>query len=92
VDRRRPDVFAADPLTKGGRALATGSEDGTARLWEAATDKQMTVLRGHEDGVPSIAFSPDGHTLATASEDETARLWEVATGKEIAVLRGHENL
>ena len=49
------------------------------------------MLRGHEDSVWSVAFSPDGRTLATGSWDKTARLWEVATGKEIAVLRGHED-
>ena len=31
-----------------GRPLATGSIDGTARLWEVATGKQIAVLRGHE--------------------------------------------
>ncbi|HRK95360.1 MAG TPA: hypothetical protein PK694_03475, partial [Rhodospirillales bacterium] len=74
-----------------GRALATGSSDETARLWEVATGKEVAVLRGHEGNVISVAFSPDGRTIATGSSDKTARLWEVATGKEIAVLRGHED-
>jgi WD40 repeat protein len=53
---------------------------------------KIATLRGHEDIVWSVAFSPDGRTLATGSRDKTARLWEVASGKEIAMLRGHENI
>ena len=68
------------------------SRDKTARLWEAASGKEIAVLRGHENSVMSAVFSPDGKTVLTASWDKTARLWEAASGKEIAVLRGHENL
>ena len=33
------------------------------------------VLRGHENWVWSVAFSPDGETLASGSADQTIRLW-----------------
>ncbi|GGN47191.1 nSTAND1 domain-containing NTPase [Streptomyces fuscichromogenes] len=72
-----------------GRTLATGSTDGTARLWDVATGKPRTTLRGHRGEVWSVAFSPDGRTLATGGTDDTARLWDVATGKNSAVLKGH---
>jgi FOG: WD40 repeat len=75
-----------------GRTLATGSSDGTARLWDITSGKQIATLRGHESKVISVAFSPDGRTLATGSNDNTARLWEVASGKEIALLRGHATI
>jgi WD40 repeat protein len=73
-----------------GSRIVTASEDNTARIWDAATAKEIAVLRGHEGPVNSAAFSPDGSRIVTASEDRTARIWDAATAKEIAVLRGHE--
>src|SRR5262249_45079706 len=59
-------------------------------IWDAATAKEIAVLRGHENIAVSAAFSPDGARIVTASDDKTARIWDAATAKEIAVLRGHE--
>ncbi len=53
--------------------------------------QEITMLRGHENGVTGIAFHPDGRRVATASLDRTVRLWDVATGAEIRVMRGHES-
>jgi WD40 repeat protein len=80
-------VFAV-AFSRDGRTLATGSGDGTARLWEVATGREVAVLRGHENYVWSVAFTPDGGTLATGSSDNTVRLWDVATAREIGVLDG----
>ena len=74
-----------------GARIVTASWDKTARIWDAATGKEIAVLRGHENDVTSAAFSPDGTRIVTASRDKTARIWDAATGKEIAVLRGHED-
>jgi WD40 repeat protein len=71
------------------KILATGGDDGVARLWDVATGRPLKALRGHSWYIYSLAFSPDGKTLATASGDATAVLWNVATGSHVAVLRGH---
>jgi WD40 repeat protein len=74
-----------------GKILATGSRDGTVRLWDVATHRQI----GNPIAVPgptvtSVAFSPDGLTLATGSEDHTVRLWDLATHRQIGdPLAGH---
>ena len=67
-----------------GKILATGSDDGTARLWDVATHRQIGApMTADDDFVRDIAFSPDGKILATGSNDGTARLWDVATQQEI---------
>ena len=73
-----------------GRRIASGSEDETVRVWDAATGAEIACLRGHEGGVTSVAFDPDGRRIASGSEDETVRVWDAATGAELACLRGHD--
>ena len=74
-----------------GHWVVTASWDNTARVWEAATGRELAVLRGHEGPVSSAAFSPDGRWVVTASWDNTARVWEATTGEELGVLRGHKD-
>jgi WD40 repeat protein len=78
-------------LITGSRGLVDGSRDSTARLWDVTSGTEVAVLRGHEDRINSVAFSPDGRTVVTGSQDKTVRLWDLTTGKETAVLRGHED-
>jgi len=51
---------------------------------------QKAVLRGHEDAVLSVAYSPDGHRIVSGG-DRTVRVWDADSGAELAVLRGHED-
>ena len=58
-----------------GRRIVTASEDGTARVWDSETGRELDVLKGHIGAVYSAAFSPDGRRIVTASIDRTARVW-----------------
>ena len=59
-----------------GTRIVTASADNTVRIWDAATAKEIAILRGHERAVNSAAFSPDGSRIVTASNDKTARIWD----------------
>ena len=60
-----------------GRVLATGGRDGTVRIWEAETGRELMAFAGHTQAVLSMAFSPDGSVLASGAADGAVLLWEV---------------
>ncbi len=72
-----------------GNRLATSSMDGSVRLWNANTGKEIRAFMAHTDAVLSVAFSPDGNRLATSSMDGSVRLWNANTGKEIRAFMAH---
>jgi WD40 repeat protein len=55
--------------------LATGCDDGTARLWNAEDGSSLGAVLQHRGPVNRVVFSRDGKTILTASSDGTARLW-----------------
>ena len=71
-----------------GRAIATSADDGSARVFDAATGTQRIVIPGHGAFVSAVDWSPDSVRLATSSSDGTARIWSLLEGgpRELATL------
>ena len=72
-----------------GTWLATAGNDGSVRIWDAATGEQRKELHGHTDWVNAVAIAPDGTWLATAGNDGSVRIWDAASGEERMQLSGH---
>ncbi len=71
-----PSNYKTDmKLNYDGRLLAVAYLDGSIRLWDLLTNREVAVLKGHTSAVSSIQFSPDGTKLYSASGDGTVRQW-----------------
>src|SRR5438445_263861 len=88
LEGHKASVFSMAFDPRGG-TLASGSDNGTVRLWEADSGKLLRTLEGHEGEVLSVAFDPRGGTLASGNVNGTVRLWEADSGKLLRTLEGH---
>jgi WD40 repeat protein len=71
----------------GGKTLISGSQDGTARVWDVASRKELRRFETRQRYSDTIAFSPDGKTIASPIGP---RLWDVHSGKEWPQFAHHE--
>jgi len=59
------------------RFLASGSIDGTVKLWDVKTGKELKTFCGNSEGILSLCFSPDDTMLAGGSSSGSITLWSV---------------
>lgn len=64
--------------------IASGSSDGTIRVWNSITGvEQGVIATGYSDKIKAIAFTRDNNSLYTATESGLVKIWHAKTGKEI---------
>jgi WD40 repeat protein/transcriptional regulator with XRE-family HTH domain len=83
--RAHTDMTFALALSSDEHTLASGSYDGSVKLWDV--ERGALLWSGwHTQGTMRLAFSPDGSLLASGGVDGSARLWNAKLGTLLAEL------
>jgi WD40 repeat protein len=73
-----------------GCQIASGSYDGTLKLWDAESGDCLRTFLGHSSWVRGVAWSPDGLRVASGSFDATVKVWDArSAGACLLTLTGH---
>lgn len=80
------DIYSLD-FARDGRTIASGSGDRTVRLWDIEAGQNVLTL-SIEDGVTTVAISPDTKFVAAGSLDKSVRVWDAVTGYLVERLEG----
>ncbi|KAF9967011.1 hypothetical protein BGZ70_000420 [Mortierella alpina] len=59
------------------------------RLWNYKSLQSGPILRGHDNIVMSVVFSPSGDHVASGSYDKTVQIWNTRDGSPIRTLSLH---
>jgi serine/threonine protein kinase len=73
-------------LSRDGKYLAMGNDNGTVKFWDMAADKLLWELKAHNGPIWALALSPDGQYFATGSDDGNATIWNMKTREKAHVL------
>jgi WD40 repeat protein len=76
-------------ITLDGRTIVSASSDSTLKVWDLATGKCKSTLKGHDGAVMGVAVTPDGRTIVSTSSDSTLKIWDLTTGECESTFEGH---
>lgn len=77
------DKILSVAFSPNGQYVLTGSKDGTGRLWDISSGREIKVF----DGWP--LFSSDGRYVIVGRDDGTGQMWDISTGQEIKVFKNN---
>ncbi|MCL2933152.1 MAG: S-layer homology domain-containing protein [Trichodesmium sp. MAG_R03] len=70
-----------------GKTLASGSEDGTVKLWDIPTGEMLTSFL-HSGLVTAVGFTADGRGVIGCSSESGMKLWDIYTGELLHRMNG----
>jgi WD40 repeat protein len=79
-DRTEVNSVAFSP---DGQLIAAACGDGTVKVWDSKTGKELKRFPAHAAPVFSVAFHSDGKHLATVGADHRVKVWDLATGESV---------
>ena len=87
------DTVRSIAYSRDGKLIASGSADGTVRIWSTLTGEEtMAPLQSGEGGVNCVAFTRDGQRVLSGMDDHNVYIWDVQIGRTaMPPLRGHSD-
>jgi WD40 repeat protein len=64
-----------------GKVIASGSADNTIGLWDTATGRPLSVLRGHSNAVSFVGYASATRLISAAFNESTVGVWNPLTGE-----------
>ncbi|KAG2744028.1 WD40 repeat-like protein, partial [Suillus brevipes Sb2] len=72
-----------------GERVASGSSDGTARVWDVNSGKNILTIKTEHTYVWAVTYSPDSLKLATGGAN-AVKIWDATTGERLKTLKHDE--
>jgi len=86
----KPSLVSSMALSPDNKKVVLGSFEND--IYEIDLDDgNISVYKGHKDGITSLSFSIDGRNLISASRDKTVKEWDVKTKKCIKTYEEYSN-
>ena len=107
IDANRHDKFSPDghslvghndtiwalAFSKDGKNIASGSLDGTVRLWDVDLRHERFPIMGHTGGIKALAYTEDNRIRACGTGlDGILRFWDAGTGGQLSLVLEHAGL
>eukprot|EP00798_Chlamydomonas_sp_ICE-L_P031397 gene31397-6560_t len=86
--RKHSSVVTGVAFNPTSNQVATCSADGSIRLWDMGTGKQVNSLVGHPTIVAGLAYMDDGNQVISLAPDLSCYVWDSKSGRRI----GHARL
>lgn len=79
-------------ISSDGKLLLSGADDGTVKLWDLSTRRELRSFGGNTDGINdgafcAVAFLPDSKTFMSATTGGTITWWDITDGKKLNQFR-----
>jgi WD40 repeat protein len=76
-------------VSPNGRIIASGSQDRTVKLWDAASGRLLRSIQAHGGAVKWLAITPDNNSVVSIGEgsqrdgsgDRSVKVWDIASGR-----------